>query len=253
MGTLLKSQEFTTAGAITFNVPTGVTSLWVSMIAGGAGGGGMGLNSGKGAGGGGAGEFCFRVPLKVTSGGTVAGVVGAKGAGGVLDDNSSAGSDGTSTTFGALAVRPGSGRKAGVVFTPGQGGDGGGIKGALGADVLGQAGLEGGYESLHFTGGSAGGAGGNISGILGGAGGQAPGNYGGAAGTGNGAGAGGGGSPWGPGGVGGNGASLHLPGGNAPATSYGSGGGGGGNTSPGTRSTGGDGADGYILVQWAAP
>jgi glutaryl-CoA dehydrogenase len=66
VATLLKSQEFTTAGAITFNVPTGVTSVLVTMAGGGAGGCGAGPNSTLGAGGGGAAEFCFHAARQYT-------------------------------------------------------------------------------------------------------------------------------------------------------------------------------------------
>ncbi len=66
-------QQFTADG--TFNVPASVSCVLLSMI----GGGGGGDNPSGGAGG-----TCVRMPLKVTPGGTLAIVIGAKGIGSVV-------------------------------------------------------------------------------------------------------------------------------------------------------------------------
>src|SRR6266576_4295703 len=99
------SQEFTASG--TFNVPTGVRSVWVSMIGGGGQGGACnGARPASGSGGAGSGEYCLNVPVKVTSGGTVTVTIGTGG------NNSTAGGDGdpgTDSSFGALSCKGGLG------------------------------------------------------------------------------------------------------------------------------------------------
>ena len=65
---VLQSLEFLTSG--TFNVPTGVTMVWVTMV--GAGGGGCAIvGTTTSAGGGGSGELVQGLAVNVTSGGTV--------------------------------------------------------------------------------------------------------------------------------------------------------------------------------------
>jgi hypothetical protein len=228
----LQGQEFTTPGAITFNVPSGVTSVLVSMAGGGGGGAGItGINTQSGQGGGAA-EVCQRVPLEVTSGGTVSGFVGSGGAGHV---GNGAGSTGTASTFGPFTCLPGG---SGKVNSPA--GTGGGYGGA--ADPLTGAPAVGRYEGNGFMGGASGGP-------TSAAGGAAAGQAGGAAGGGANAGGGGGSTVWGPGAQGGASNTDAHP---VPATSYGAGGGGSGESpnAAGVTKNGSTGANGYILVEW---
>ena len=109
-------QSFTSTGAFTFNVPSGITNVDVLVVAGGGGGGYSIPNSAPG-GGGGAGGLIFRPAFPVTPGGTVSGGVGGGGG-----DNST----GQDSTFGSLTSKGGGGGK-GWNATPGDaGGSGGG-------------------------------------------------------------------------------------------------------------------------------
>jgi len=235
-------QRFTTPGADTFNVPTGVTMVFVSMTgAGGAGGGFPGTGGGGvSLGGGGAGEYCLRYPYQVTSGGTVPVVVGAKGVG-----TSSAGGDGGLSSFGTIQCQGGFGCLGGTTASAAIGGAGGGAAGATAAGS-GVRGVRGTYCAPYHTGGSGGGGGQQvtaptkggpcINGYFGGEGAFPKGGGGGA-------------SPWGDGGDGG--VSSGGTGVSAAATAYGAGGGGGGQPSGGSDTTfGGDGADGMVEVFW---
>jgi len=103
------SQKITAAGAFTFNVPLGVSQVLISGCAGGGGGSGTHTTSGSncgGGGGGGAGQPAIKIPYAVTPGGTVSGVIGTGGGGGVVSGNGNAG---TSTTFGTLTLAFGAG------------------------------------------------------------------------------------------------------------------------------------------------
>ena len=72
------AQEFTASG--TFNVPTGVTAIWVTAVAPGGGGGGSSNTADyPGGGGGGSGQGVVRWPMKVTAGGTVSVTINAEG------------------------------------------------------------------------------------------------------------------------------------------------------------------------------
>lgn len=243
----LQSQEFTASG--TFNVPTGVTCVWVRMI-GGGGGGGTTIIAANGGGGGGSGEDVDLLAIPCTSAGTITVTIGAKGTGGAAGQASAqAGTDGGDTSVAANSITY---YARGGKFGPGNNtpGAGGGTRG--GTSTAGNNGVLGTQESPCYFGGGSGGGGGTAVGVNGGAG---AGNAGfptgsaGGANTGSQAGGGGGSnSPWGVGGAGGAGLVI---GASAAATSYGSGGGGGGGKVT-TTTGGGDGCAGYVLIQWVA-
>lgn len=232
-----KSQVYSTSGAFSFSVPANVTQVEVTMIgAGGCGGGNN--NSSASRAGGGSGEYCQRVPMTVTGGGTLTGTVGAKG---TISANS--GQDGGATTCGVLTCAGGKGGLQAQVSAFGGGPGGGGSVGGVGQ--------LGSVEHRNFVGGASGGTGvglnqdgfkggDSINGHVGGAGGIHAG--------GSSGGGGGGASPWGDGGAGGTGAAGAGGDGVAAAsTAYGAGGGGaGGNRFGG----GGNGADGYVLIEY---
>ncbi len=246
---ILQGQEFTTAGATTFSVPTGVTLVYVTMV-GGGGGGSTTILAGTGGGGGGAGEHCVNFPVKVTSGATINLTVGAKGTGGAAGNGAAqVGTAGTDSSFnsGQIVAKGGLGGA-----TTGTSGAGGGPVGgtASAASSPGTPGKLGGVESAVHFGGSSGAGGGAATNQNGGLGGGAGGYVGGTGGltAGSQAGGGGGGStPWGIGGIGGAGGAIGLA--PASASSYGAGGGGGGGKVT-TTIGGGNGNDGYVLVQW---
>jgi hypothetical protein len=163
--------SITATGSFTYNVPVGVTSVDVLVLAGG-GGGGSALGGGGGAGGLLLGSF------PVTPGGTVSGQVGAGGQGSP-NSNYSNGFNGGPSTFGP-ATATGGGYGSG--YSPGNLGDG--VSNA------------GGQANKGGTGGSGGGSGGGESSLNsqpGGTGNQ--GTSGGLTGRGNPGGAGGGGDP----------------------------------------------------------
>jgi len=92
--------SFTSTGAFSYSVPTGVTSVDVLIVAGG-GGGGQDVGGGGGAGG-----MVEAFGYPVTPGGTVPGSVGAGGAGAGASAN---GTSGGNSTFGALTAFGGGG------------------------------------------------------------------------------------------------------------------------------------------------
>ena len=98
----------------TWEVPQGVESVDVLVVAGGGGGGG-----GPGGGGGGGGEVVFREGYPVTPGGSVAIVVGAGGT-----TTSDRGSPGGDSSFGSLVAKGGGGGGA-ALSDAAHGGDGG--------------------------------------------------------------------------------------------------------------------------------
>lgn len=101
-GTFSNSQKFTSNG--TFNVPGGVSQVYITLLGGGGGGRG---NAGAGAGyGGGGGGLLINYPVTVTPGGTVTVTIGAGGAGGVGNAD---GSDGGDTSFGSVVAPGGNG------------------------------------------------------------------------------------------------------------------------------------------------
>ena len=107
----LSSEEFTASG--TFNVPAGVTLVWITGCgAGGGGGAGYSNSVGHGGGGGGAGEHAIRHPVHVTPSAAISVTIGAGGAGGVATGSTStttSGGDGGDTLFGTLARLQGGG------------------------------------------------------------------------------------------------------------------------------------------------
>lgn len=221
-----QAQVFTANG--TFNVPTGVSLVWVTACAGG-GGGGDGA-AGRGGGGGGSGEFIYRNSTNVTSGGTLAITIGAGGL------NNSNGGD---TTSGVI-LQGGRGGIAGSDTGVGGagGGGGGGAGGTSGAS--GGVGSVGAYE-IHRGAGS-GGGGGSTAGN-GGAGARFLHRAGGAGAVG--AAPRGGGGAAGFFGTGGGGSDVA---GNAAAANTCAGGGAGG-----ASGNGGSGGSGYVIVEWVGP
>ena len=134
----------TTAGAYSYTVPAGVTSVQVAIGGAGAGGGSGDFNGGNG-GNGGAGAGVVAT-IAVTGGQTITGVVGAPGTGGV--------SAGPGAGGGAGGAGDGAGNRGGN--TGGSGGNwSGGGGGGGGATVL-QAG-----SSYVRAGGGGGGGGGS--------------------------------------------------------------------------------------------
>jgi len=163
-------QRYTSAGTFTFTVPTGVTSVSVVALGGGASGGVTGSGTGPTYyGGGGGGGLAYRNNVSVTPGQTISVVVGAGGArvGGTTRNPSTGaainfiGNNGTNSsvtiagvaTTGTGGLRsPGSASSTGAAGTVGAGGGPAGTRTGGG------------------TGGSGGGNGGQLSGSGGGGG-----------------------------------------------------------------------------------
>jgi hypothetical protein len=233
-----KSQEFTASG--TFNVPATVSSVYVTGNGAGGGGGGSALNDSGAASGGGSGEFCERIPMKVTPSDAMSVTIGAGGAGGVASQN---GATGGSTTFGFITLLGGSGGATNDVSSGGRGG--GPRGGTLSAGIVTLPSI----EEMGFWSGFIGGNPGGLGGTLAANNSRGTGSINGYDNTVNNLGAsrggGGGASPFANGGNGGPG----TPG-NGFTGSNGSGGGGGG-AGQGIRTTnGGQGGDGYLLIDW---
>jgi hypothetical protein len=250
----LQSVEFTTVGAFSWTVPTGVYVVKVSMC--GAGGGGGCSNGAAFCGtGGGSGEWCENERLAVTPGGTLTGTVGTGGAGSIVA--SGKGSNGTDTTCGPLTCKAGFGQNDNSVDQPAP--SGGGAGGKAGGTF--QNGSPGVRETHCFRGGGSGGSGRNVGTAVGYDGAGGPGRLGGIAGAqlGGGFSSGSGGASGrfgtgGNGGAGGQSAPNPPEGGFAGGT--GAGGGGGGMKAFGALGVGfgagGAGGDGYVLLQWTA-
>ena len=258
--TATRFAEFIGAGSYSWTCPTGVTSIFLTMIAGGAGGSsGWSQNGGSGnSAAGGSGEYCVEFEVKVTPGSSYAIVVGRGGTGGAsthvpggpIQINS--GTNGTLSSFWNTVVNPGLRGTGGTGLT--DGGNGGGITGGRGGRQDQPRLPVPGTQIGDFFGGSGGGDTGWASGVTqdgagsggfpGGSGGDVSGLYVG--------GAGGGASPWGKGGNGGNTGTTGSPG-TAPASNaYGAGGGSGAASTAfaGNTGAGGSGMDGYVLVEW---
>ena len=242
---------FTSSG--TLDLPSSVTTIYVSGCGGGGGGaGGHTADPGGGGGGGGSAVCVSEMPVMVTPGAALTVTIGNGGSGGAAGANGSPGSD---TTIAGTAI--GTVVLSGTLFNPtfgtaANGGNGGRnhmlTSSAAGGSGAGASGLTGanrpmGGASLWSIGGSAGGgatgpgAGGSsvpngnltsASGISGGA----------ASGTKGGGGAGGS-SPFGLGGAGGSNAV------GSAATGYGAGGGGGAPTF-----AGGAGSPGFARIRY---
>lgn len=239
----LQSQTFTTPGSFTFNVPAGVSRVWVTATAAGAGGQYAGASI-SGTGGGASGEQCVQFPLGVTPGGTVTGTIGAKGSAGTSAGSVVATAGGNTTIdngLGDVITLQGGGAPNPSIPT-GSGGNGGG---RLGQPTSTAPPFPSAYEAPWCVGGAWGGVGAGTSGsnvpVAGGAG---PGWAGGLAGgvfSGS-AGGGGGSTIFGQGGAG-------APTGQATATAVASNaygcGGGAASAGAGTR-TGADGVCGAV-------
>ena len=228
-------QEFTSTGAGTFNVPTGVQSIDVMLVAGGGAGG-----SGT-AGGGGAGGMVEVNGFPVTPGSSISYNVatGASPSG----TNGGVGPSGGDSTFGSLTAKGGGRGGSGEPANPGpptSGGSGGGASGY--PTYRYPSGSPGTQPSQPGTSGSSGygNPGGNISGDGGGGGGGA-----------GGSGGGGGGGSGGPGRSSSiSGSAVTYAGGGAGSIGGGAGPGGGGGFSGsqglgGTNNRGGGGGGGW--------
>ena len=170
-------QSFTSTGAGTFNVPSGVSAVQLLAVAGGGGGGTGNIN--EGGGGGGAGGMVEHSSYPVSPGGTVSYTVGSAGSGG---------SGGGSTVWGNVTANGGgNGGNNNVGGNGGSGGGGGGggqpwpggnaTQGPSGGGTgYGNPGGQGSHNSQpgNGRGGSGGGAGG--SGQNGSSGGNTPGS-----------------------------------------------------------------------------
>ena len=111
---------FTTVGATTWVVPTGVTSVSAIVVAGGGGGG----NNGAGGGGGGGAGGVITSVLTLTAGATTFVTVGSGGTG-AASNSSAYGANGGNTIFSTLTALGGGGG-AGGYNTGSSGGSGGG-------------------------------------------------------------------------------------------------------------------------------
>jgi len=150
-GALVASQFFTSSG--TFTAPTGVTTVYVTMAAGG--GAGSGADGGAGGRGGGAAGGCLiKYPYAVTPGNNYTVTVGTGGAGGWGN-----GAAGTDSVFGDLTVlggNGGSGTKGGAsrgtqAIVDGGAGDGSGGAGGTAVVMSG-----GGGDGADYRGGGGG-------------------------------------------------------------------------------------------------
>jgi len=236
-----KSEEFITNN--TFNPPTGVTGVWLTLVGGGGGGKGSADGAASGQGGGSSAEIAQNLHVSVS--GPVTITIGGGGAGGAINTN---GADGGATSFGSYVALGGYGA------TLQQGALGGGVNGGLGgtSSITPGVGAIGGAEAPTYFGGGGGGganttAGSGKNGSAGaGSGGTITGGAGGIGSTNGGGGGGGAATIYGAGGAGG---AANGAGQNATTGNYGAGGGGGGGNN-GTGQIGGNGASGYVLVSW---
>ncbi len=213
---------FTANGA--FTVPDFVTTIWVSGCAGGGGGGSSGGGTstagGGGGAGGGAGEPALKTPISVTPGHTLSITIGAAGAGGAAPPSDTAGNNGTSG--GNTVLEDSTAATTLLTLTGGSGGNGGGGAGAQGgaSPSSGYPGGGAGRDSIYSADGGTGGSG-----------------------------------PFGGGGGLGRGAAGYNAGfaGNS-GYGYGAGGGGGGGTYAASAATagasGGNGAPGFLVIEW---
>jgi hypothetical protein len=109
--TLIGITKFTASG--TWTKPTGCTAVIVDVVGGGGGGGGATSNAGEAAAGGGGGSaFYDRCFITSGLGATVAVTVGGGGAGGL--STGANGSDGSTSSFGALVSVHGGGGGTGM-------------------------------------------------------------------------------------------------------------------------------------------
>jgi hypothetical protein len=140
-------EYFTSTGPATFNVPTGVTSVWVLAVAGGGGGGAFPTS--YGGGGGGAGGYVEVPTYPVTPGGTVALAVGAGGAAGTNNGTTTQYGYGTlSSIFDAFDISTTTGLTYRLSMGSGGAGGGGGGAGGGGGDGGGGGGNGGGVGRI---------------------------------------------------------------------------------------------------------
>lgn len=259
------SYEYDTSGIFTFNVPAGVTLVYVTGCAAG-GGGGSGATDGphtysRAAGGGGSGEHVFHAMIKVGVEEAITVTIGAGGAGGgdpgtghIWGIN---GTDGGDVTFGDYLILKG-GKGGGRGYSTdsnynsstGYGGNGGGLTGHTGDNNIMPMPEVPAYNG-RTIGGAGGGAGRGYGGASASDGGCVAGSYFSSvisyASTERGGG--GADSCYGSGGEGG--ISPYWYG--YDATGNGAGGGGGHSRNNGASTyfgVGGDGTDGYLLIEW---
>lgn len=161
------TSRFTANG--NFTAPAGVTTVYVSGVAGGSGGGAGGGGAAGGVGGGGAGgsagQSIIRQSYAVTPGQVIAITIGAGGAGGVASGtggNGGASGSGGNTVVGALvtlAGAAGSGGGTNSVAPAAGGGPGAGYpSGSYGDDASGSPSGSGGPGASSPFGGGGGGA-----------------------------------------------------------------------------------------------
>lgn len=175
-GQELNKIRYSTQGASSFKVPSGVTSITVKMWgAGGAGGGGGSTNTGGDGGGGG----FVQATLSTTPGETLTTYVGGTGGGGSYSGNSGRGGGGgghtslyRSTTALAIAAGGAGGGGGRTNTSGGAGGAGGGTSGIAGSSAGVGGGGGAGTQSSGGTGGSSssGNTGANGASLVGGAG-----------------------------------------------------------------------------------
>ena len=157
-------QSFTSSG--TFSVPTGITSVDVLVVAGGASGGKA--HGSSGTGGGGAGGLIYRPGFTVTPGGTVSVTVGCGGA--PQGQPNGTGNNGQDSVFGTLTAKGGGGGGAAANANSGGSGGGGSVSYAAAQGIQPtQPGQSGAY-GFGNAGGGPGGPTGNGGGGGGGAG-----------------------------------------------------------------------------------
>ncbi|HBJ00732.1 MAG TPA: hypothetical protein DDY89_07415, partial [Lysinibacillus sp.] len=103
-----------------FTVPTGVKTVYVTMMGGGGGGGGASIsNYGHGGGGGGTGCVAYRMPVRVDDATVIPVTVGLGGVGGTGgtvsgNQNGAAGGAGGASAFRGLSVGGGNGGEGGT-------------------------------------------------------------------------------------------------------------------------------------------
>ena len=218
----------------TFTVPSAVTTLWISGCAGGGGGGGGGGNVGStgnagsgGGGGGGGGQPVIKTPVSVSPGDSISITIGAGGAGGAAGDT--AGTSGSSGGNGGNSVITNSTTSTTLLTLTG-GGGGGGAVGQTSTSAAPPTGTAGGNPGTGYPTGTQG----------------SDGNF-----TGN-----GGTGASGPfGGGGGSGRAANNGSGYPGANAYGYGGGGGGGggdygSLAEAGGIGGNGAPGFLVIEW---
>jgi hypothetical protein len=124
--------QFTTVGATTWTVPSGIACMLATLVGGGGGGGGGHGTTNGGGGGGGSGKVLYRILFRCTPGETLTLVVGAGGSAGTGGSGGTGGTGGATSIdrSGNVCVRAGGGN-GGFGGTGSNGGNGGSSPGAL--------------------------------------------------------------------------------------------------------------------------